>query len=55
MLEVVLRALGGIVVLATVLPFIRRGWWWIRVCDFPHLQLFVLGLAVPAALLPVAR
>ena len=51
MLEAALWALGGIVVLATVLPFIRRGWWWVRVCDFPRLQLFVLGLAVLAALL----
>ena len=50
MLEAALWTLGGIVVLATVLPFIRRGWWWVRVCDFPRLQLFVLGLAVLAAL-----
>ena len=48
MLEAALWALGGVVVLATVLPFIRRGWWWVRVCDFPRLQLFVLGLAVLA-------
>jgi endonuclease/exonuclease/phosphatase (EEP) superfamily protein YafD len=50
-LEAALWALGGVVVLATVLPFIRRGWWWVRMCDFPRLQLFVLGLAVLAALL----
>jgi endonuclease/exonuclease/phosphatase (EEP) superfamily protein YafD len=50
-LEVPLWALGAGVVVATVLPFIRIGWWWVRVCDFPRLQLFVLGLAVLAALL----
>jgi hypothetical protein len=49
--ETELWALGGIVVVATVLPFIRRSWWWVRVCDFPRLQLFVVGLAVLAALL----
>ncbi|HEX6267723.1 MAG TPA: endonuclease/exonuclease/phosphatase family protein [Burkholderiales bacterium] len=51
MLEAALWAVGALVVLATLLPFIRRGWWWVRVCDFPRLQLFVLGLAVLAALL----
>ena len=51
MLEAALWAAGAVVVLATVLPFIRRGWWWVRVCDFPRLQLFVLGLAVLAPLL----
>jgi endonuclease/exonuclease/phosphatase (EEP) superfamily protein YafD len=50
-LEAALWALGGIVVLATVLPFIRGPWWWVRVCDFPRLQLFVLGFAVLVALL----
>ena len=40
--------------LATLLPFIRSSWWWVRVCDFPRLQLFVLGLAVLAALLALA-
>lgn len=51
MLEAALWAVGALVVLATLLPFIRRGWWWVRVCDFPRLQLFVLGLAALAALL----
>ena len=51
MLDAVLGAAGGAVVLATALPFIRRGWWWVRVCDFPRLQLFALGLAALAALL----
>ena len=51
MIDAVLATAGGIVVLATVLPVIRRGWWWLRVCDFPRLQLFVAGLAILAALL----
>jgi endonuclease/exonuclease/phosphatase (EEP) superfamily protein YafD len=50
-LEAALWVTGAVVVLATVLPFIRRGWWWVRVCDFPRLQLFVVGLADLAALL----
>jgi hypothetical protein len=50
-LEAALWVTGAVVVLATVLPLIRRGWWWVRVCDFPRLQLFVVGLADLAALL----
>ncbi len=51
MLDAVLWAAGGIVVLATVLPHIRMGWWWVRVWDFPRLQIAATGLAVLAILL----
>ena len=51
MLEAALWVLGGIMVLATALPFSRTGSWWVRVCDFPRLQLFALGLAVLVAVL----
>jgi endonuclease/exonuclease/phosphatase (EEP) superfamily protein YafD len=40
-----------VVVLATALPFIRTGRWWVRVCDFPRLQLAAVGLATLAPLL----
>jgi endonuclease/exonuclease/phosphatase (EEP) superfamily protein YafD len=37
-----LVALG--VVLATVLPFVRRGYWWVRIWDFPRVQIATIGL-----------
>ena len=36
------------VILATTLPFIRRGYWWLRVFDFPRLQIAALGATVLA-------
>jgi endonuclease/exonuclease/phosphatase (EEP) superfamily protein YafD len=44
--------LAGIVVLLTLLPFLRYKAWWIRVWEFPRLQITVLG--VVAMLLLVA-
>jgi hypothetical protein len=42
-------------VAVTLLPLVRRPWWWVRVWDYPRLQIAV-GLAVlvvaQAALLP---
>ena len=46
---------GGAAVLATLLPLLRQTAWWIRVCDFPRLQIvaaLVLSLAA-ALVLPV--
>ena len=43
--------LAAIAVLGTVMSFIRRPEWWIRVFDFPRLQFAVLG-AVALALFP---
>ena len=47
--------LGGVALLATVLPLLRQTAWWIRVCDFPRLQIvaglllaLVVELALPA-------
>ncbi|MGF1476636.1 MAG: endonuclease/exonuclease/phosphatase family protein [Geminicoccaceae bacterium] len=34
-----LLAIGLILVLCTVLPFVRSGEWWIRIVDFPRLQI----------------
>ena len=39
------------VVLTTVLPFVRKGYWWVRVWDFPRVQIAVIGLVDLAALL----
>ncbi|GAB3726866.1 endonuclease/exonuclease/phosphatase family protein [Hymenobacter agri] len=36
---------GGIALLATLLPLLRHTAWWIRVCDFPRLQI-VLALVL---------
>lgn len=44
--------LGALVVLATVLAWVRVDWWWIRVLDFPRAQL--LALAAVALALAVA-
>lgn len=35
--------LGGLVVLLTAVAFLRRKEWWIRIWDFPRLQLAVIG------------
>jgi endonuclease/exonuclease/phosphatase (EEP) superfamily protein YafD len=39
---------GGIALVATLLPLLRHTAWWIRVCDFPRLQI-VLGLGLTLA------
>ncbi|SFQ01936.1 endonuclease/exonuclease/phosphatase family protein [Hymenobacter arizonensis] len=36
---------GGLTILATLLPILRQTAWWIRACDFPRLQI-VAGLAL---------
>jgi endonuclease/exonuclease/phosphatase (EEP) superfamily protein YafD len=53
--------LGGVGLLATLLPLLRQTAWWIRVCDFPRLQIvaglllsLVLLVLVPGAMLPAA-
>ena len=49
--------LGSVGLLVTVLPILRQTAWWIRICDFPRLQivaglLLSLGLAL---VLPAPR
>ena len=36
--------LGAVAIIATALPLSRHPAWWIRVLDFPRLQVFVIGL-----------
>jgi endonuclease/exonuclease/phosphatase (EEP) superfamily protein YafD len=53
--------LGGAGLLATLLPLLRQTAWWVRVCDFPRLQIvagLLLGLlllAVPGSELALAH
>jgi len=51
--------LGGVGLVATLLPLLRQTAWWIRVCDFPRLQIvaglllsLLLLVAVPGSALP---
>ena len=37
----ILQILGGIAVVLTLVPFIAADYWWIRIFDFPHLQLTI--------------
>ena len=46
LLKVVLRLLAVSVVAVTLLAFIRTDEWWVRVCDFPRLQIATVGLAL---------
>ena len=41
------------VVLTTVLPFVRKGYWWVRIWDFPRVQIAAVGLLDLAGLLLV--
>ena len=44
----VVWVVGGVALIGTLLPILRQTAWWIRVCDFPRLQI-VAGLAVSLA------
>src|SRR5688572_18191338 len=39
-------------ILATVLPFLRKDEWWIRIFDFPRLQITLITAVIIAAYLP---
>lgn len=44
-----LQIFGGIVVILTLFRFVAVDYWWIRIFDFPHVQLTVLSVAAFAA------
>lgn len=46
--KLTLLVLAGILVLGTVLPFLRAPYWWIRIWDFPRAQIAVAMLVVLA-------
>jgi endonuclease/exonuclease/phosphatase (EEP) superfamily protein YafD len=51
--KLVLVVLGVLMILTTVLPFLREDEWWIRIFDFPRLQITLITAAVIAAYLPI--
>jgi endonuclease/exonuclease/phosphatase (EEP) superfamily protein YafD len=53
--KIVLLVLGLLMVGATALPLVRRGAWWIRVFDFPRIQITLISAAVVAAQLLLVR
>jgi endonuclease/exonuclease/phosphatase (EEP) superfamily protein YafD len=52
-MQIAFVIIGLGVVLTTVLPFVRKGYWWVRVWDFPCIQIAAIGLLDLAALLVV--
>src|SRR5215212_7505979 len=46
--------LGGLAIVATVLPLWRTTRWWVRLCDFPRFQIAVMLLVI-LILLPLVR
>jgi endonuclease/exonuclease/phosphatase (EEP) superfamily protein YafD len=44
--KILLLLLGGLVILATALPILRATAWWVRIFDFPRVQILFLGSAV---------
>jgi endonuclease/exonuclease/phosphatase (EEP) superfamily protein YafD len=48
---ILLVPLAWLCIAATIAPWIRSDYWWIRGFDFPRLQIFLLGLITFAAML----
>jgi endonuclease/exonuclease/phosphatase (EEP) superfamily protein YafD len=48
-MKTLLIALGSLTIAATTLPLLRKDAWWVRVCDFPRLQIVFLAAATFAA------
>ncbi|GAB5534658.1 MAG: endonuclease/exonuclease/phosphatase family protein [Rubricoccaceae bacterium] len=44
--KLVLFAIAALVIVATMLPMVRRPYWWVRMFDFPRPQVTVLAMAV---------
>lgn len=42
-------AVGTVMIVATALPLLRGNAWWIRMCDFPRLQITLISAATLAA------
>jgi endonuclease/exonuclease/phosphatase (EEP) superfamily protein YafD len=43
-IEIILYALGFLAIILTVLPFLRLSAWWIRIGEFPRLQIALLSV-----------
>ena len=50
-LQVIIYTIGSFAIILTVLPFLKYGAWWIRIGDFPRIQIAVLCLAMAVSLL----
>jgi endonuclease/exonuclease/phosphatase (EEP) superfamily protein YafD len=46
MVTLALYSLGCLAIVATLLPLFRKGAWWIRIFDFPRVQIALVALAV---------
>jgi endonuclease/exonuclease/phosphatase (EEP) superfamily protein YafD len=46
MIDIVVYILGSIMITATAIPLLRSEAWWVRVFDFPRLQILVIGCLV---------
>lgn len=46
----ILISLAVLVIAATLLPLVRVGEWWVRIFDFPRLQIFAIGVALAVGL-----
>jgi endonuclease/exonuclease/phosphatase (EEP) superfamily protein YafD len=53
--QIFIYAIASLVILLTVLPFLKFGVWWIRIGDFPRLQIGFASLATVAGLLFVSK
>ncbi len=50
-MKILLVIVGAFLTVITLIPFSRRSEWWIRIFDFPRLQIFVVLVATLAAFL----
>ena len=55
LLRLVLLAVAALLAVGTVLPAVRKPYWWIRSLDFPRLQIAAVALAALAALTAVSQ
>ena len=43
-LKRILQSFGSLAILFTILPFVALDYWWVRIFDYPHIQLTILTL-----------
>lgn len=49
-LQIIIYAIGSLAIILTVLPFLKYGAWWIRIGDFPRIQIAFLCFAMAVLL-----
>lgn len=50
-MKILVIVIGGLLTAITLIPLSRRDEWWIRIFDFPRLQIFVVLVTTLAAFL----